>query len=54
MFVTFEAALADPDNVSFVPNEESEEIRWIDKNEYDAAVMFDQCPKPFKKLWGMD
>ncbi len=54
MFVTFEAALANPENVSFVPNEESEEIRWIDRSQYDAAGMFDQCPKPFKKLWGMD
>lgn len=51
MFVTFEAALANPEKASFVPNEESEEIRWIDRSEYDAAEMFDQCPKPFKTLW---
>lgn len=54
LFVIFEAALADPENISFVPSEESEEIRWIDRNEYDAASMFDQCPKPFKTLWGIN
>ncbi len=54
MFVTFEATLADPENISFVPSEESEEIRWIDRNEYEAAGMFDQCPKPFKTLWGIN
>lgn len=51
MFVTFEAALTDPDNAAFVPSEESEEIRWIGKEDYVASEMFDQCPKPLAKLW---
>lgn len=53
MFVTFEARLVEPDSPSFIPNEESEEIRWINRNEYDATQMFDQCPKPFRSLWGI-
>jgi len=54
LFATFEARLVDRDSPSFVPNEESEEIRWIDRSDYDASQMFDQCPKPFKVLWNVD